>query len=35
MSVDTYGETPKIKNYWKKKALFSAFNNSTLLQNYG
>lgn len=22
MSVDTYGETPKIKNYWKKKALF-------------
>ena len=21
MSVDTYGETPKIKNYWKK-ALF-------------
>ena len=25
MSVDTYGETPKIKNYWKKKALFFSF----------
>ena len=21
MSVDTYGETPKIKNYWKKESL--------------
>ena len=23
MSVDTYGETPKIKNYWKRKLSFS------------
>ena len=22
MSVDTYGETPKIKNYWKRKLSF-------------
>ena len=31
MSVDTYGETPKIKNYWKKKQL----NNKIMDNNEG